>query len=522
MSLKHRPPQNQQSRFSRQGFEPLGGPRSSGMQSGDATIEIPLQKVPSYTGARHDGTVMDASDTYSGEKNGGFGRDGKRKPRRVNTNGEPTGQIGSDGEEDYLTKMGMVYRKIKDFSIITRYLLYIIPLGAVISVPIIVGATAAQDATVGGVRIVWFFTWVLVVWVSLWASKIVAKALPFLFQFLAGFVSAGTRKYAQVIRALEVPLSICGWILTSLATFAPLMTRNPTARSVLADDPGADVWPHWMDILNRILAALMIASLINLAEKTIVQLISINYHRKQFNAKIKASKRSIHLLTLLYEASRSLFPIYCNEFAEEDYAIADIMNMKLAGKKRSRPLSGTMTPMKVVQDFGRFGEKVTGVLGDVAHEITGREMLNPNSPRAVVITALERKRSSEALARRLWMSFVVEGRESLYEEDLVEVLGPDHRADAEEAFAALDKDGNGDVSLDEMILATTELGRDRQSIATSMTDIDSAIHVLDRLLSTVAFIISVFVIGKPRPYTPLLSYLTFAQWLSSMPPSLRP
>jgi len=91
------------------------------------------------------------------------------------------------------------------------------------------------------------------------------------------------------------------------------------------------------------------------------------------------------------------------------------------------------------------------------------------------------------------MSFVVEGRDALLLEDIVEVLGPDHEAEAEECFAALDKDGNGDVSLDEMILTISEFGRMRKSLNHSMHDVDQAIHVLDNLLLTVAFVIGVLV-----------------------------
>lgn len=138
----------------------------------------------------------------------------------------------------------------------------------------------------------------------------------------------------------------------------------------------------------------------------------------------------------------------------------------------------------------------TTVFGNAASEITGKQVFNPNSAHSVVVEALERRRSSEALAKRLWMSFVVEGRDALYQEDILEVLGPDRQIEAEECFAALDKDGNGDVSLDEMILTVTEYGRDRKSIANSMHDVDQAIKILDRLLCTVVFIICVFIFGK--------------------------
>lgn len=59
-------------------------------------------------------------------------------------------------------------------------------------------------------------------WLSLWISKIVAHFLPRIFQSLMGVVSAGTRKYALVIKALEIPLSLVGWAVASLATFRPV------------------------------------------------------------------------------------------------------------------------------------------------------------------------------------------------------------------------------------------------------------------------------------------------------------
>ncbi len=268
------------------------------------------------------------------------------------------------------------------------------------------------------------------------------------------------------------------------------MTRNPDQR---ADNDTA--MKPWASIIQKVLAAALIASLVFLAEKLLIQLISIGYHRKQFNAKIKDSKHNVYLLSLLYDASRALFPAYCNEFAEEDYIINDSINLAVS-KKSSRRHDGTATPMRLIRDVGRVGDKVTHAFGNVAHEITGKQVFNPNSAHSIVVEALEKNSSSEALAKRLWMSFVVEGRESLYQEDLAEVLGSERRNEAEECFASLDKDGNGDISLDEMILTVAEFGRERHSIANSMHDVDQAINVLDGLLSTIAFVIVVFVFGE--------------------------
>lgn len=275
-----------------------------------------------------------------------------------------------------------------------------------------------------------------------------------------------------------------------------VMTRNPTNRA--EGDTGLK---HWETIMNEILGAAVLSTLVLLVEKFFIQVISVNYHRKQFNAKIKESKRNVYLLGLLYDASRRLFPMYCREFAEEDYEISDQLNIALLGKgfgskgksgAKSHRRSGSATPFRLIQDVGRFGDKVTSAFGNVAQEITGRQVFNPNSAHSIVTEALQKRRTSEALARRIWMSFVMEGKEALYEEDIYEVLGDNYKEEAEEAFLMFDKDSNGDISLEESINTVVQLSRDRKSLGSSMHDVDQAINVFDRILMSVCFIIVVF------------------------------
>lgn len=473
-------------------------------QSHDAAIDIPMQDIPleqvrtnassnGNGGLRSHNKIADFQPTNSGpdenEKHAFF------RGRRARPDAQPvkgTGRVGYDGEEDTLTTMGKIYNKVFGFSIVTRYFLYVLPLGILIAVPIIVGASVGGENNppkLGGVPIVWIFIWVEIIWLSLWVSKLVSHFLPFLFQLLVGVVSSGVRKYSTVIRKLEIPLSLVGWAVTSLATFKPLMTRNPYNRS----RPGSA--PDWVNIVQKVLGAAVVCTLVFLAEKAIINLIQINYHRKQFNARIKDSKRQVFILGLLYDASRALFPAYCPEFAEEDYIIADQLQLAALGGKRKNghKKTGSSTPMRLIQNVNRVGDKVTSAFGNIAHEITGREVFNPNAAHSIVVTALEKKRTSEALARRIWMSFVVEGREALLEEDIIDVMGPQRRVEAEEAYWSLDRDGNGDISLEEMIMTVTEWSRERKAIANSMVDVAQAINVLDRLLCSIVLIAVVFI-----------------------------
>ncbi|KAF3192392.1 hypothetical protein TWF106_001531 [Orbilia oligospora] len=411
-------------------------------------------------------------------------RGGKRRLLR-------DGQSFNDGEETALTKVGLLYEKILNFSFITRWMIYIAPLALALAIPIIVGSTAAPNATIGGVRIVWFFAWTEIVWCSLWISKMVAKCLPIVFKTLVGVISSGTRKYYKVIQQLEVPLSLVGWCFASFISFLQMMTNNPDKRRERLTDPTATDTKPWQSRMNLVLAAALVSSLIFLVKSVIVQLISVQYHQKQFSARILANKDYIKVLSMLLETSRQAFPAYCPEFAEEDYILhAGLVNG--LGSPLAKQ-SGAATPMRLLHQIGRVGDNITSAVGHVAKEITGRNVLNPNSARSVVVNALARRTTIEALGRRIWMSFAEEGKDTLYVDDFLEVLGVDRQEQAKAAFIMLDKDENGDISLDEMIGTILEVARERKALAKSMGDIDSAISALNSLLSAIVFVVIIFV-----------------------------
>ncbi|KAJ5673771.1 hypothetical protein N7462_009210 [Penicillium macrosclerotiorum] len=478
-------------RLSTHRFEQIPDLPHDGMHNpNDVTIDIPLTATQSrgQNGIRKWGSNTGVAEPVSNDEKADIAP-GRRRRREDSDINESTGKPSEAPEDGTITRMGRIYQAIYNFSIVTRYMIYVIPIGALIAIPIIVGATASPDARIGGVHIYWFFTWIEVVWVSLWVCKIFAKFIPYVFQFLCGIVSSGTRKYALILRALETPITLVIWMIISLVTFLPIMTMN--AGKEASGDTGVKSWEK---SVKNILFALLVCSLIFLGEKAIVQLISISYHRKQFDAKIKESKRNVYLVGLLFEASRNMFPVYCPEFKDEDAIIFDSLLAQSTGKKHKR---GSIMPLRMMRqvghNVGRIGDKVTAAFGNVASELTGKQVFNPNATHSIVIEALERKRCAAALARRIWMSFVVEGREALYLDDVIEVLGPEHEAEAEECFAAIDKDGNGDISLDEMIMTISEFGRMRKSLNHSMHDVDQAIHVLDNLLLSVAFVIGILV-----------------------------
>ncbi|KAI0397179.1 serine/threonine protein kinase [Xylariaceae sp. FL0594] len=479
--------------MSPRGFVPLGSSRSN-MPDGDIPLTT-IRSNASSTGARKAnqglGTGFEADGSvYNGEneeKSHHFFHRGRRQAKSDERSPSPENLAANDLS---LTTMGKLYDRIIHASFTTRYLVYIVPIAILLAAPIVILAALNKynDIPVGrgphgeeGPSLFYFFVWIESGWLSLWVGKLVAWLLAPALMFFTGVISPGTRKYAALLRNLQIPLSLFFWALANFLVFVNLLQNRHQG-------------VPWTNTIAKILGASFVSAAIFLGEKAIVQLISITYHQRSFANRIQDSKRDVHLLGLMFDASRKLFPMYCDEFFEEDEIINDSIEILLAGKKKGRRnRKSGVTPVKLIGNVGRFGNKVTSAFGNLASEITGKQVFSPNSAHSIVLEALEKVKTSEALARRIWMSFVVEGKDALYAEDIAEVLGDSHREEAEECFDALDDDGNGDISLDEMVRKVVDIAKERKAIGNSMQDIGQALGVFDKILLFIVLLIVIFV-----------------------------
>jgi len=409
------------------------------------------------------------------------------------------GRYGMDDEESLETNaISRLYSKVVGYNAIARYMVYIVPVGFVLAIPLIVliatgqknkillgTSTSKEDGRLvvhDGPPLFRLFLWMEITWLSLWIAKIVAFCLPKVFVFLCSIVSLCARKYATIISNLDIPLSLFFWALTSWLTY----------RSLFLGAAMRDI--GWVVTVERILGSLFISSALLLTEKAIVQLISVSNHQRSFATRIEASKREISLLSLLYDFSRTLYPLYTGGFEEEDQVINDSIEMTL--RKKAGLEDAEAIPIKIIGDAGRVGTKVASAVGNIAHEITGKKILNPSSAHSMVVGALEKRKTSEALAQRIWMSFVPENKTALFVDDVREVLGPQYEEEAVDAFEAFDNDGNGDIGLDEMIHKVVEMSIERKAIGEGMKDIGQALGVFDDVLMFVVLLLAAFVFRK--------------------------
>lgn len=71
-----------------------------------------------------------------------------------------------------------LFKRIHESSFLVRYFTYIIPVLALILIPLMLGALVFKRAGVGGVRLMWFCVWLAIVWLTLWGGRVSIFLLP--------------------------------------------------------------------------------------------------------------------------------------------------------------------------------------------------------------------------------------------------------------------------------------------------------------------------------------------------------
>lgn len=69
-------------------------------------------------------------------------------------------------------RFAKAFRKIHESSFLVRYFSYIVPVVLIILVPLLLGAMLFKQATIGGVRLMWFCVWLEIVWLTLWSGRV--------------------------------------------------------------------------------------------------------------------------------------------------------------------------------------------------------------------------------------------------------------------------------------------------------------------------------------------------------------
>jgi len=376
--------------------------------------------------------------------------------------------------ENPTTRVAKFFKYIHHSSFVVRYFTYIVPVFSLLLIPILVGAflPAAENAQVGGVKLIWFGVWLEIIWLTLWAGRIAARLIPYPLGLIASLFTNNAKKWRDLGKALEIPATIFFWWLGVEISFLPTMVNHHVS--------GSKQTQHWENVLNKIIISVFVLATLNFIEKIIIQLIAISFHLRTYADRIEINKFQIGSLTKLYIFSKARIAMEDAEFEE----------------KPSGPASGTRTPAmyadKAQEAITKAVAKVADVAGTVAGDFTGKKIAKSGHPSQVVLALLNSTPGSQVLARRLYRTFVREGYETVSSEDLKAAFDNEDEADA--AFSMFDKDMNGDISMEELEAVCVEIGRERKSITASLKDLDSVVSKLDDVLFFIVCVVAILVL----------------------------
>ena len=133
---------------------------------------------------------------------------------------------------------------------IVRWSIYILPMAAILAIPLVLCDTVFYHANVGGIRLLGLFIWIEVAWVSLWVAKLIAILMPLVFQSVCGLITSGIRKYSLLLRALEIPISLFTWSILCFSTNRLVYVFNQDMSQKVLQHPH-----YWLQIFAKVLRA---------------------------------------------------------------------------------------------------------------------------------------------------------------------------------------------------------------------------------------------------------------------------
>ena len=226
------------------------------------------------------------------------------------------------------------------------------------------------------------------------------------------------------------------------------------------------------DIIYDVLQQMVFWMVGYLPIRIFVLYISVHYHYRSDQVQIAHFKEMHQALVALYEASIYLHLVNSRHFVLED---SIIRNSSGSGAESAPRQSAS----ELLRKVGMDGHGIAHFFGNFKSKQQHSHWLHPVTPYAVVEHALLHPKSAAALAKRIWMSLVVQGKEAFSAKDIAEVLGPYRRDEALDIFKIIDENESGDIRLDSMVWAVVEAGRIRHSIYQTMADIYHCINTFD-------------------------------------------
>ncbi|KAK4104006.1 hypothetical protein N658DRAFT_239028 [Parathielavia hyrcaniae] len=379
------------------------------------------------------------------------------------------------------TWLTRLWRYLKKFPRVLRYVFYAIPPGIIILIPVFLDlfaydGKASPVGGSGGVQLLWFGIWLEVVWLTLWATRIITSIMPVLVAFVADTVgSSNHKKWKDIGRQLEFPTALFLWLLAVLVSYRPILDNHRVIDEPTED--GGVPYVAWIDVIFKVIIALFVLATLNFIEKILIKWIATSFHLRTYSHRIRENQMQIECLVTLYSYAKTRLeaedPVWESPSSRRDSA-------------------GSPSPLRAIQDNARHvWSKVGSAAHRMAGDLTGRRMLKGNHPRKVVLELLRNTEASYSLARVFYRTFVQPDKSTITVEDLHQAFPAQDEAEA--CFAVFDKDLNGDITMEELEMVCNEIHLEKKAIAASLKDLDSVIKKLDEVFMFLIVVIVIIV-----------------------------
>ncbi|KAJ6591737.1 Mechanosensitive ion channel-domain-containing protein [Mycena vulgaris] len=327
--------------------------------------------------------------------------------------------------------------------------------------------------------------WLAIIWAAGCLTSIVVDNIP---RFIIALVVLFGGQVERLKIQLEVTLAVKGWLKLVLDISWAWISLS-VIRGVYKP-PGT----YWI-IVNRVMQALFSCGVIFLIEQLFLRFVAITFHQKALADRLAENRLGLKALDRLSNAQ----PVpakktpYGKRGRKTPTGSVDFSSIRLKETEKLQEKQGS--PSKITKkDSARKQKRRSAMASIIVDQVGGAigqvALKNSRFNREGEIGGLS---SASKLARKLFstLSDVYPPRSHLLVEDFHPYFHS--TAEATEAFALFDKDGNGDISKKEMREAVARIYRERKALTASLKDVGSAIAKLDAVLIAVALILVIFV-----------------------------
>ncbi|KAF8160952.1 Mechanosensitive ion channel-domain-containing protein [Crassisporium funariophilum] len=332
--------------------------------------------------------------------------------------------------------------------------------------------------------------WLTIIWATSCATYLVVDLIPRIVIAVTGLFGG---KIERLKIQVELIMAVKSWLKLVLDISWAWIALS-VIRAVY--NPTASYWP----IINRLMQALFAAGIILFVEKLFLQFVAINFHQKALADRLEENQLGLKALDSLSNAQPGS-PSKRSPYTKRGHKSPGSGTYTPTGNgNASTPTKGRDTPPThdskffspgVNQAPKRRKKKMASVIVDQVGGAIGQVALkNSKFNKEGDFSGLY---SARRLARKLFsaLSDVNPPRSHLVVDDFYPYFRS--TAEAHEAFALFDKDGNGDISKREMREAVQRIYRDRKSLIASLKDVGSIVAKLDGVLLCIAIVLIIFV-----------------------------